>query len=159
MDMKQEEWENLVGKFILSFASVEHNSYQIMYMLLKDSIFDDLKELGFQKRIDISIKLIQETEVINSEWKDRFVSNLKKARSNIVHRNLIAHNPMFIDFYHCETSDEFKIIPKIMSVKKQDKFILFDHLAKLVSEMKEITMQLSACMSMLAGSLPDEVEP
>jgi hypothetical protein len=159
MDMKQEEWESLVGKFILSFAAIEHNSYQIMYMLLKDSIFDDLKDLGLQKRLEISLKLVEETDVLDHEWKERFTTNLKKAKSNIVHRNLIAHNPMFVDMFHCETTDGFKIIPKIMSVKKQSKFILLDDLKKLVDDMKEITIQLSACMSMLSGSLPCDVEP
>ena len=44
-----------------------------------------------------------------------------------------------------------------MSVKKQSKFILLDDLEKLVDDMKEITIQLSACMSRLAGSLPSDV--
>ena len=93
------KWGALVGRFILSFGDIENVTYLALLHLPKDKIFETTSSLGFGKRIDLILELINGHPEINEDLSKRFSAKLRSAKKLSETRNLIAHSPLMLDIY------------------------------------------------------------
>lgn len=142
MSSKQrEQWESLVGRFILICGDIELRLLQLHWNLnINGNYNPDLKNKGLGAK---ARKILKELEPITID------ANLKKTVRRILNdvikfthtRNLVAHSPLSMDIFD---DDEGAIIPPpvIRSLKNSEFHISFNELASKVDEGKSLNSKL-----------------
>ena len=95
---KEVQWRTAIGRFILSFGSIEWFTYNMLLVLPTERIFESVRFLGFKQRINLVIQLLQEKN-IDDEIADKAIGLLNEAKELANTRNLIAHNPLLLNLF------------------------------------------------------------
>ena len=73
------------------------------FQLPKDKIFGTTATLGFGKRVDLVIELIEGHPEVRETVPTRFIARLKEAKKLSGTRNTVAHSPLMLTVYEHET--------------------------------------------------------
>jgi hypothetical protein len=95
---KEVQWRTAIGRFILSFGSIEWFTYHMLSELPTERIFESVMFLGFKQRLNLVIQLVQEKN-LDDEITSRVIDLLNEAKELADTRNLIAHNPLLLNLF------------------------------------------------------------
>ena len=87
--MADQDWANLVGRFMLAFGEIEYTCSSIIEHLSQDGIGEFAATLPIEKRIEVLSAMLKKRD--DDESAD-LLKELAKVKSYISRRNLIAHN-------------------------------------------------------------------
>jgi len=103
-DRKCEEWEQLIGRAVSSFAEIELITYHCLKHIPRDNIFPTVSRLPFGRRVDLILGILDGLDGL-PDVGEKFKENLQKAGELAEVRNLIAHNPTMRDVYEWRSSE------------------------------------------------------
>lgn len=95
---KEVRWRVVVGRFILGFGSIEWFTFHMLSELPTERILESTISLRFAQRVDLVIQLLRGKD-LEPELVDSAITLLEKARAFSKVRNLIAHNPLFLNLF------------------------------------------------------------
>ena len=95
---KEVRWRVAVGRFILSFGSVEWFTFHMLAELPTERLLESTMRLSFGQRLDIVEQLFRDKS-LEPELYKRAIELLEKARSLSKIRNLLAHNPLLLNLF------------------------------------------------------------
>ncbi len=95
---KEVQWRVAVGRFILSFGSVEWFTFHMLAELPTERLLESTMKLGFGQRLDIVKQLFREKN-LDPELSNKAIELLENARSLSKIRNLLAHNPLLLNLF------------------------------------------------------------
>lgn len=93
---KQVEWRVAIGRFILGFGEIEWFTFHMLSELPTERILESTMKLRFGQRLDLVIQLLRQKN-LDANLTERTISLLEQARELAETRNLIAHNPLFLN--------------------------------------------------------------
>lgn len=103
-----EEWRSVVGKAIVCFGELELITYQCLAHIPSDKISDTSSRLGFARRIDLIIEILEGRRPL-PHAAEAFVESLKRARTLASVRNDIAHNPVMLNMFRDNVTGDFSL--------------------------------------------------
>jgi hypothetical protein len=138
----REDWEELIGKFILVCGNIELRLIQIHWNLciIDEVEINDFKEFGLgQKAIELR-KTVKKRR-LEQQIKKKIIRTLGATIEFSKYRNLVAHNPLSMDYYD---DAKGRLLPPaiIYSLKNYEEHISYDELALKLDEAKAIEAEL-----------------
>lgn len=132
----REEWEPLVGRYILICGDIELALCQLYWNLM----------LGKTQKININKKSFKEKAIeIRDILKNNRSETLEKLIERVItvtdKRNIIAHNPLYLDVY-MNSDGGFNYIKTIRSLRDNSKHITIDNLSKEIEKAKLVSQEL-----------------
>jgi len=140
-DCEREEWEQLIGKAILSFAEIELITYHFLKHIPQDDIFQAVSRLSFGHRVDLILRILNGRNGL-PDVGEKFKENLQKARKLTEVRNLIAHNPTMLDVYEHRESGAIGVERTIRAVRNQQRFLDLAGLKEYAAEVEDLVGDL-----------------
>ncbi|MBT3065164.1 MAG: hypothetical protein KME68_20370 [Candidatus Thiodiazotropha sp. (ex Lucina pensylvanica)] len=143
------DWEPYVGRLILACGDIELLLLQLYWNLTLHGGYEEairLKGMGDKAKF---IRSVVDNGYVNPNLVKRINCTLKKTIELAHKRNLVAHNPLFMDVYSDEHGN-FKLVPSIRSLRNNDKHISFKELKKWNLTAMELTGELQILV-VLAG--------
>lgn len=101
---------------MLAFGSIEHITHLCLRNLSRERVGETMLPQGLGLRIDLMREILSARE--GAPYK-RLDSLLNEAKLQSSDRNLIAHNPLVLDFY-ADSDDQIFQQAKIRSARKKD---------------------------------------
>jgi hypothetical protein len=98
MAAKQTLWRVAVGRFILGFGEIEWFTFHMLSELPNQSMLESSRSKRFAERLRILTKVAREVD-LESGLRERLISALRRAGHLADTRNLVAHNPLFLDLF------------------------------------------------------------
>ncbi len=92
----QGHWAAAIGKAFVAFGSIEHTTVVCLRQIPRDRIQRFAKSLKLSQRIDLLLELLESHR--HPECTE-LADKLRQVRSLVPTRNLIAHNPLVLEFY------------------------------------------------------------
>lgn len=90
------KWAAAIGQAFVAFGSFEHVTVACLEQIPLDPIARSTAKLGLAHRIELIVEILSGHE---GEIFANLASKLEEARGMTPTRNLIAHNPLVMDFY------------------------------------------------------------
>lgn len=137
-----ENWVNLIGKFFVSFAKIEHTTCISIQHFSEDNITKTANNLPFKTRVELLIELIKGKNYIDTEKAEKHIELLKISLKLSEKRNIIAHNPILLDLYTQEETEELQEREVIVSKRSKKKRIYLENLEKMVDEVEKLSKEL-----------------
>jgi hypothetical protein len=100
-----EEWRSVIGKAIVCFGELELITYKCLAHIPSDKISETSSRLGFARRVDLIVEILEGRQPI-PEPVSVFVKHLKRAKELASVRNDIAHNPVMLNVFVHESTDD-----------------------------------------------------
>lgn len=139
----REQWAPLVGRLILSCGDVELRLLQLHWNLNIGGAHDpDLKNQGMGEKAKAALQDVEKKTTIKPELKRRLVRMLNRTIKLAHSRNLVAHNPLYMDVY-ADVQGNFVLVPSIRSLRNSEKHVSIEELAAVVEEARELEAELS----------------
>lgn len=144
-DTLREDWETLVGRFMLICGDLELALLQLHWnMHVERDDFESIRNAKFSdkvKKIHEALKACEMLPDLRGE-----IENLLSKISNLMSkRNLIAHNPLFLDVF--EKEDRYTFERKICSLRDKNKHITLSRLEKEIKTAQDISNELFGVLS------------
>lgn len=98
MAAKQTRWRVAVSRFILGFGEIEWFTYHMPSELPTERILDSTMSLPFTKGVDIVVEIAKGRD-LDASLRAQLVSALERAKVLASVRNLVAHNPLFLNLF------------------------------------------------------------
>jgi hypothetical protein len=136
-----EEWATLIGQFFVSFAKIEHTTCISIQYFSEDNISNTANRLAFKTRVELLIELITDKKYIDDDKTKKYTDLLEKALKLSEKRNIIAHNPILLDLYTHEETEQ--LIQREVIISKRNKRIFLDNLKEMVDEAEKLSKELS----------------
>jgi len=137
------EWAAAIGRTFVAFGSIEHVTVVCLREIPKDSIQRSTSSFRLTSRIDLLLELL---ETHSGDIFERLAEKLTLAKSMAGTRNLIAHNPLVLDFYeHADGSYSHK--ESIVSLRKERHRITLPELQDFAARSEKLASDLYGCAS------------
>jgi hypothetical protein len=137
--MAEQDWPNLVGRFMLAFGEIEHVCTISIEIISQDGIGDIASTLPIEKRIDILKAILSKREDGESA---ELLSELGGVKTYIKRRNLIAHNGL--SFFVKQNGKRIEFHYHIQS-KRDKKFTLnYEQMEALTIETEQLKHRFNA---------------
>ena len=130
-------WEMLVGRFMLAFGDIENATLLALERISSDSIMRTARSLLLAKRIELLTEILEAKEGISASARADFIETLARVKSLADKRNLIAHNPLILEFYEHGHTGELVSQGVIASTRNENKRINIGTMQKLVQQLEE----------------------
>ncbi|MFC0225667.1 hypothetical protein [Serratia aquatilis] len=130
-----EKWAPVVGRFVLGFGSLEHQTYILLKRLVEPVTLKYTSNLPFKTRVKFLREIILSDQT-NNKYSQRYIKCIDSIIELIDMRNLIAHNPLFLVYY--EDPEDSIYDEAIGSYKKINELILYEDLVKAVEKIENI---------------------
>lgn len=132
------KWAAEIGKAFVAFGSIESITIDCIRKLPRDPIATATRSLSFSQRIELLVEILESRE---EAVMHELASLLKRAKELAKMRNLIAHNPLFLEFYTNDLGD-FLFEERIVSTKNERHKISFEELASFASESEALASSI-----------------
>jgi hypothetical protein len=136
------EWSSAIGKAFVAFGGIEHVTVACLRTLPKDNLQKSTKSFRLGQRIDLLIEILEPYE------RDAYRSlakHLARAKDLAETRNLIAHNPLVLEFY--ERPDGSIFHEQVIAAMHKDKKITLRELQSFAEECEALVTALYAASS------------
>ncbi len=149
VEKPRDEWEPIVGKLILCCGDIELLLLQLYWNL---TLHHNYEEIITQKGLGDKAKFIR--QIVDNRFVDKVlikrINNALEKTIELAHtRNLVAHNPLYMDVYS-DQKGNFELLPSIRSLRNNDKHISLVGLIKWNKKAIELSLELQELV-MLAG--------
>jgi hypothetical protein len=138
----RERWAPLVGRLILSFGDIENVTYLALLQLPKDKIFETTSSLGFGKRAELVLELIDGHPEIGESLSKEFSEKLRMAKKLSETRNLVAHSPLMMKIYEHPKEGWMHREIALASAKNKDEGLSFYKLAEAATKAEMLAKDL-----------------
>lgn len=136
--MTDHDWPNLVGRFILAFGEIEDLCTTSIRMISVDGIGGVAATLPLESRIQLLHTILDG----RSDSESRELSSaLKRVKSYLTHRNLVAHNGLGMKVVH--NGNKILLHFHIQSSRNADKMLSYEQMERLTSEVEHLRHELS----------------
>lgn len=143
------EWAAAIGRAFVAFGSIEHLTVVCLREIPKDKIQRSTSSFRLTPRIDLVLELL---EAHPGGVFEHLSEKLLLAKSMVGTRNLIAHNPLVLDFYqHADGSYSHK--ETIVSLRKEQHRITLPELQDFASRSEKLASDLHGCTSAVIQAL------
>jgi hypothetical protein len=143
------EWAATIGRAFVAFGSIEHITVVCLREIPKDKIQRSTSSFRLTPRIDLVLELL---EAHPGDVFERLAEKLSLAKSMAGTRNLIAHNPLALDFYeHADGTYSHK--ESIVSLRKERHRITLPELQDFAAQAEQLASDLYGCTSAVINSL------
>ncbi|MBN1664221.1 MAG: hypothetical protein JW943_11525 [Deltaproteobacteria bacterium] len=138
----KENWERNVGRFILETGAIELNLLQLYWNISLDGSYDvAIKEESLPRKIRRVRKKVNVSDICLDLKKE--VLDVLKRCSDLVHiRNLVAHNPLKMDFF-LDDAGMPQYEPIIRSLRNGEIHLKEEDLNKAISAAQNIVARMS----------------
>ncbi|MCG8093084.1 MAG: hypothetical protein JAZ17_05550 [Candidatus Thiodiazotropha endolucinida] len=137
----RETWEPLVGRFVLTCGDVELALLQVYWNLSLHGQYEEkIKLLGLGKKAKFIRERIPEFK-LNKDLIKRVDNALSESIQLAHQRNLVAHNPLYLDVYSDEKGN-FTLVPTIRSLRDDEKHISLEDLINLNTKASKLSSEL-----------------
>ncbi|VVP89003.1 hypothetical protein PS934_01433 [Pseudomonas fluorescens] len=133
------QWAPLIGRLFISFGSIESLTHDCIRKWSSSIVYKYVKGMPLSRRIEFAIELLAEQSFPDKE-KEAFKANLRKSKSLVEIRNIIAHSPLALVLFQEESDTPFR--EAIASNSDDSKIIEFEKLQKAVEQTEEIVERL-----------------
>ena len=96
------KWAAAIGKAFVAFGSIEHTTVVCLEQLPRDKTPRFTASLRLGQRIDLLLEILEARE---GEEFSALALDLSKAKDLAKTRNLIAHNPLVLEFFEDDNGD------------------------------------------------------
>jgi len=113
-------WNLAVGRGFVAFGQIEYATHIALKSFCRDPIFNSLKTLNLEKKLEIIDSLLgqyEQEEIRSLRTLFKQVNALSKTR------NLVAHNPLVLDIYEKPDGD-YMVDSKIRSLRNEKHYSL-----------------------------------
>lgn len=143
------EWASAIGRAFVAFGSIEHVTVVCLREIPKDRIQRSTSSFQLKSRIDLILELL---EAHPGTVFEQLGEKLALAKSMVGTRNLIAHNPLMLDYYqHPDGSYTHK--ENIVSLRKEQHRITLPELQQFAAKSEQLASELYGCMSAVINAL------
>lgn len=135
-----EDWEPLVGRFILKCGNIELRLLQLYWNMRINALpYDDtIKTKGLVAKANYIRNLLDHKKLtLTEDTKTRIRKIISKTMNLADTRNLVAHNPLFLDFYSMGNGD-FKHVSKIQSLRNNERHVSKEKLINEIEKAKDL---------------------
>ena len=133
-ERERDELVTLVGRFLLSFGSIEDCTYRILQTIPRDSIYKTASRLPFGRRVALIVEILEGHDEISEESRMRLIAALKRCVNLAETRNTIAHSPLMLSIYEHPTEEWIAFENSIASFRNHDKPITPKMVAESLAE-------------------------
>ena len=134
------EWRSAIGKAMVSFGEIELITYQCLVHLPKDKIEATASRQGFTFRVDLIVEILNGWNS-KSEQVDSFIQMLKRARELARTRNDIAHNPVMLNVFASQISDDLAV-EHCISIARGDRVIDLPAVKEFADEVESLAARM-----------------
>jgi hypothetical protein len=146
-----DEWEALVGKAILRFGEIELISMKCLAFLQIAKISDKIARINFSSRAASIIKLLEARKERDNHL-NALLEGFKRAKELAKTRNLIAHNPVILDWYVSEDETESSAEHLITTARSGNKPLDLEGLKEFAGEVDDLAANLWMHFTNAAGT-------
>ena len=136
------EWAAAIGQAFVAFGSIEHVTVVCLRELPRDRIQRTTRSFRLGQRISLLVELLEGYD--GAPYKE-LSTNLLRAKELSETRNLIAHNPLVMDFFRRQDGSMFT--REVIAHLHQDKHITLEQLQQFASESETLASELYRCSS------------
>ncbi len=129
-----EQWEQAVGRLIISFGQIEHGVYSALKLRPALNLSEVTIELPLIRKIEIALQLIKSRHEPEFEEVRQLLIEIKNLNKI---RNLVAHNPLVFVANH-DANGSLDVSRKISSLRDQKKQTSLQELSVAAERSKEI---------------------
>lgn len=135
------EWEPLVGSLVLSCGDIELRLLQLYWNLTLHGQYDEgVRCMGMGEKAKF-IRGAVNSASLDTNLEKQIKLGLEKVIKLAHSRNLVAHNPLYMDIFSDEYGN-FALAPSIRSLRDNKKHISFEGLKSLNEDAKDISRDL-----------------
>jgi len=145
------EWEALIGKGIVSFGRLEVLAIKFLAHFYGEDITTPTSWKPFSERADDVIAKL-ETLVVLHPNEQGLRDGFRRAKTLVKTRNLIAHNPVMLDLYTRDGSDELAAERSIRSILPDEAALDLAALKEFVAEVENLAAKLWYHYLQIVGS-------
>jgi hypothetical protein len=136
------DWAAAIGKAFVAFGGIEHVTVACLRTLPKDNLQKSTKSFRLGQRIDLLIEILEPYE---KEPYKVLSKHLDRAKALAETRNLIAHNPLVLEFY--ERPDGSIYHEQVIAAMHKDKKVTLQELQAFADECEALVTELYAASS------------
>ncbi|MES9831141.1 MAG: hypothetical protein ABW139_02770 [Candidatus Thiodiazotropha sp. DIVDIV] len=137
----RETWEPLVGSLVLTCGDVELALLQIYWNLSLHGQYEEkIRFLGLGEKAKFIREMIPEL-TLEKDLIRRVDHTLSESIQLAHQRNLVAHNPLYLDVYSDEKGN-FTLVPTIRSLRDDEKHISLEGLINLNAKASKLSSEL-----------------
>jgi hypothetical protein len=136
------EWAAAIGKAFVAFGSIEHVTVVCLRELPRDRIQRTTRSFRLGQRISLLVELL---EGYDGDLYKELSAKLQRAKDLAETRNIIAHNPLVMDFFRRQDGSMFT--REVIAHLHQDKHITLEQLQQFASESEALASELYRCSS------------
>lgn len=138
IDKISDEWEILVGRYILLCGHIELGLCQLYWNLMLGKYPKiEINKMSFKEKT-IEIRNVLKTNEKSSKELGQLMDRIITVTER---RNFIAHNPLYLDIF-MSSAGEFNYIKTIRSLRDGDKHITIDGLTKEIKKASDLSQEL-----------------
>lgn len=138
--MKHDDWDRLVGRFVIAFGEIENLISMSLTMFAQDPIGPAACELPLAQRIALLEGVLSPRA---TEARAELLESVKAIRDYTSKRNIVAHNGVTFSFAHGKGEGTWMVSSIRSSRGKQMKEISHREMVLLVKAISSLTLELS----------------
>ncbi len=135
-------WAHAIGRAFVAFGSVEYITILCLEKIPKDRIVKSVGSFRLVQRIDLILELL---EAYTGEPYEVLCAQLKLAKSMAPTRNLLAHNPLFVEISR-NANGTNDVVQSIKSAKDFKKSISLLETQKFAIKTEKLETDLYAAV-------------
>lgn len=93
-----DEWEKLIGKFMIACGTIEKCTYELLQILPTEDLSRVVLKMGFIARIELACDLLPQ-RIADEKLVGNLIEKFQQVKDKISLRNTIAHNPVDLSLY------------------------------------------------------------
>lgn len=138
--MKEDDWDRLVGRFVIAFGDIENLVTSSLSFFAKDPIGKAAADLPLAQRMDLLEAVLSPRE---TEARAELLESVQAIRRYSKKRNIVAHNGLTFSFFHGE-GEGLRIVTSIRSSRgRKPHEISHREMVLLVKAITSLALELS----------------
>lgn len=145
------KWAEAIGQAFVAFGSFEHVTVACLEQIPLDPIARSTAKLGLAHRIELIV------EILTAHQGDIFTdlaSKLEEAKAMTPTRNLIAHNPLVMDFY--QRADGTLFHREVITALHKERQITLEELQDFARRAERLASDLYGAAGKVFSALSQE---
>jgi len=138
MGAMRDRWALEVGRVLLAFGEIEHQTHECLRQFPRDTIYDSVATMPLARRLALIRNILEGRARVSDKVLD-FIKLLKRAEDLLVVRNAVAHNPYVLAFYG--DGGDLRMTDELATVKGNRRFT-FEEIAAAASEAHVVSLAL-----------------
>jgi hypothetical protein len=134
---RADDWAAAIGKAFVAFGGIEHVTVVCLREIPRDKLLKATKSFRLVQRIDLLLEIL---EAYPAQAYRTLAGQLERAKELAETRNLIAHNPLVLEFY--ERPDGKLFHQQVIAAMHRDRKITLEELQAFADD----SMALSAAL-------------